>query len=308
MSSAPGGAFGIHEGAYHVSRNELLSWLNQLLNLNYLKVEQCASGAAYCQIMDALFGDVPLKRVNFGAKLEHEYIKNYKVLQSVFQKKNVDKVIPVERLVKGKYQDNLEFLQWSKRFFDVHHNGESEYDPDARRAGAPGVSSYKASPEKPTTSEAKRPAAGRGTSQRRGSSAAEARPAREPASGAAATASSGPATRRKPAAPAAAARSNAYTAELESENQELQLAIDCLEKERDFYFNKLREIEILCQVHESADPTFVQKVTSILWREDEDFVDPAEADNMAQEGSPGAHGVEDAAAAADQSLAEDSGP
>jgi RP/EB family microtubule-associated protein len=38
-----------------VGKNELLTWLNELLQLNYTKVEQCANGAAYCQIMDALY-------------------------------------------------------------------------------------------------------------------------------------------------------------------------------------------------------------------------------------------------------------
>ena len=29
---------------YHISRSELLGWLNNLLGLSYTKVEQCASG------------------------------------------------------------------------------------------------------------------------------------------------------------------------------------------------------------------------------------------------------------------------
>ena len=38
------------------SRTELIAWLNELLQLNYTKVEQCGTGAAYCQIMDSVYG------------------------------------------------------------------------------------------------------------------------------------------------------------------------------------------------------------------------------------------------------------
>lgn len=40
-----------------MSRNELLQWLNELLALNYNKVEQCGTGAAYCQIIDSIYGE-----------------------------------------------------------------------------------------------------------------------------------------------------------------------------------------------------------------------------------------------------------
>jgi hypothetical protein len=46
---------GMMDAAFFVGKNELLSWLNELLQLNYTKVEQCANGAAYCQIMDAIY-------------------------------------------------------------------------------------------------------------------------------------------------------------------------------------------------------------------------------------------------------------
>jgi hypothetical protein len=38
------------------SRTELLQWLNDLLQLNYTKIEQCGTGAAYCQILDSIYG------------------------------------------------------------------------------------------------------------------------------------------------------------------------------------------------------------------------------------------------------------
>ena len=38
--------------------------------------------------------------------------------------------------MKAKYQDNLEMLQWIKRYYDLHSNGDSEYDAVGRRKGA----------------------------------------------------------------------------------------------------------------------------------------------------------------------------
>lgn len=70
------------EGAFFVSRGELLSWVNDLLSLNLSKVEQCATGAVYCQILDAIYpGTVPLGKVKWGAKFDYEFVENYKVLQ-----------------------------------------------------------------------------------------------------------------------------------------------------------------------------------------------------------------------------------
>lgn len=43
-------------------------------------------------------------------------------------------IIPVERLVKGKFQDNFEFIQWFKKFFDANYDGK-EYNPLLARQG-----------------------------------------------------------------------------------------------------------------------------------------------------------------------------
>jgi len=101
-----------------VGRYEVLNWLNDLLKLDYTKIEQACSAAAYCQIMDAIYpGQVPLQKVKFNAMHEYEYVQNFKVLQSVFDKMGIDKYIDVNKLIKGKYQDNFEFLQWIKKIF-----------------------------------------------------------------------------------------------------------------------------------------------------------------------------------------------
>ncbi|ELK27704.1 Microtubule-associated protein RP/EB family member 2 [Myotis davidii] len=47
---------------------------------------------------------------------------------------NVDKVILVEKLVKGRFQNNLDFIQWFKKFYDANYYGK-EYDPVEARQG-----------------------------------------------------------------------------------------------------------------------------------------------------------------------------
>ncbi len=36
---------------------------------------------------------------------------------------NADKIVPVDRLVKGRFQNNFEFI---KKFFDSNYNGQAE--------------------------------------------------------------------------------------------------------------------------------------------------------------------------------------
>ena len=72
--------------------------------------------------MDAIYpGTFNLSKVKWGAKFDYEYVENYKVLQNAFDKNGIKKHIDVscrwfsylfsqvDKLVKAKYQDNLEF-------------------------------------------------------------------------------------------------------------------------------------------------------------------------------------------------------
>lgn len=45
-------------------------------------------------------------------------------------------IIPVEKLAKGRFQDNFEFIQWFKKFFDANYDLH-DYDPVSARSGEP---------------------------------------------------------------------------------------------------------------------------------------------------------------------------
>uniref|UniRef100_A0A0P4ZTW7 Putative Microtubule-associated protein RP/EB family member n=1 Tax=Daphnia magna TaxID=35525 RepID=A0A0P4ZTW7_9CRUS len=109
----------------NLSRHDMLAWVNDCLMSNLTKIEEMCTGAAYCQFMDMLFpGSMMVKKVKYKTNLEHEYIQNFKLLQGSFKKMNVDKIIPIDKLVKGRFQDNFEFVQWFKKFFDANYQGQ----------------------------------------------------------------------------------------------------------------------------------------------------------------------------------------
>ncbi|KAF9889070.1 hypothetical protein FE257_008047 [Aspergillus nanangensis] len=241
------------------SRQELLAWINGLLSLNLTKIEQCGTGAALCQIFDSIFLDVPMSRVKFNVNTEYAYLQNFKVLQNVFTRHQVEKPIPVQQLSKCRMQDNLEFLQWTKRYWDQHYPG-GEYDAVGRRkaSGAPAVSA--AAPRVGSAGAARR-----GTTPTLGS--------RPRVAGAAAGAGA-----------AAAASAAALQQEITSQKE----MIGGLEKERDFYFAKLRDIELLLQTAIEQDPeldkeedTLVKHIQGILYSTEEGFEIPAEGEEGA---------------------------
>ena len=58
---------------------------------------------------------------------------------------------------------------------------------------------------------------------------------------------------------------NAQIEDLNTQLMESKLTIEGLEKERDFYFGKLRDIEVLAQEHENDGGEFVQKALGVLY-------------------------------------------
>ncbi|KAG9031699.1 hypothetical protein FRB95_002438 [Tulasnella sp. JGI-2019a] len=238
-----------------VSPAELLKWLNDLLQINYDKIEQCGTGGAYCQVMDSIYGDVPMTRVKMDAKHGSESTANYKVLQDVFKAHKVEKLIPFHKLPKCEMQDNLEFLRWLKRFWDVTPQGEG-YDPVARRKGAGTNTSTIVSIAPPQ----KLTGAGGLSSTLKG--------------------------HVKPTGLRAASSKDESieNAALKQKVNQLTEALEGTEKERDFYFSKLSDIEVLVESkveslkdEGESDPT-LEQIKTILYATEDGFEIAEEAD------------------------------
>ncbi|XP_016991621.1 microtubule-associated protein RP/EB family member 1 isoform X5 [Drosophila rhopaloa] len=258
----------------NLSRHDMLAWVNDCLQSQFSKIEELCTGAAYCQFMDMLFpNSVPVKRVKFRTNLEHEYIQNFKILQAGFKKMSVDKIIPIDKLIKGRFQDNFEFLQWFKKFFDANYDGR-DYDASAVREGAPMGFGSGAGKSLPGTA-----ASGVASSYRRAPTATT-----RPATTSAVKPISKVLPRTNNAAPAsritAGANStgtvkkndagnsvnNQQIEEMSNQVMDMRINLEGLEKERDFYFSKLRDIEILCQEADDGEAhPLIQKILDILY-------------------------------------------
>lgn len=264
----------------NLSRHEMLAWVNGCLATKYVKIEELCTGAAYCQFMDMMFpGSVILKKVKFKTNLEHEFIQNFKSLQSSFKKMSVDKIIPVERLVKGRFQDNFEFLQWFKKFFDANYNGRSYNAVEARGGEDVGLSSH--TPPGGSMASVNKPAAiptiRAPVANSNNKNTAIIKPAtRQPLP------RQNVNTRAAPPSRVIGSGDSQKVEELNSQIVELRMTVDGLEKERDFYFGKLRDIEVLCQ--ENEDNTFSAKVMDVLYATEDGFAAP---DDDAEDGEDG---------------------
>ncbi|XP_067406592.1 microtubule-associated protein RP/EB family member 3 isoform X2 [Emydura macquarii macquarii] len=239
----------------NLSRHDMLAWVNDSLHLNYTKIEQLCSGAAYCQFMDMLFpGCVHLRKVKFQAKLEHEFIHNFKI-------------IAVERLVKGKFQDNFEFIQWFKKFFDANYDGK-EYNPLLARQGQDVAPSP--NPGDQNVNKPKKPI-GMAVPQRTSPTGPKTMPAPIRVSN---IVPSNITRKNPPAARNGGSEADAQILELNQQLMDLKLTVDGLEKERDFYFSKLRDIELICQEHESENSPVISGIIGILYATEEGFAPP----------------------------------
>lgn len=262
---------GIMDGAFFVGRKEILEWVNRTLALKLAKIEDTAFGGVAIQMVDIMYpGQVPVHQINWGAKQSFEFVGNYKVLQKTFAKLKVDRFVDVDKLIKGKYQDNLEFMQWLKRFFEMSVSEvPADYDPIAQRLRGKGGAAYEklmgsngvvpasaAAPTRTAVATSRtttRPGMSSRTQKENKTNPNPAAPSSRPSSSASVGVKKSSTVAAIPAAITEELASLKVANEAASRTvTELKQEMDGLEKERDFYFDKLRDIEMMLQDKEDA--------------------------------------------------------
>ncbi|GLC46030.1 Microtubule-associated protein RP/EB member 1 [Pleodorina starrii] len=240
----PQTSFGLQDPHYFLGRGEILSWINDTLSLRLNKVEETCNGAVACQLLDVLHpGTVPMAKVDFNANNEYQMINNYKVLQDCFNKLKIDKYVEVARLVKGRPLDNMEFMQWFKAYWDQVTMGQppAPYDGPGRR------SLCKTGDMKASSGGSK--------------AGIKAAPAAAPRAAPAAPAAPRPSIGAKTASPGDRDQMDKLNHQLE----DLRIKADGFEKEKEFYYSKLRDVELLCQTPVISDVAVMKRVQEILY-------------------------------------------
>lgn len=271
-----------------LGRTEYLEWINSSLQLGFKKIEEMCTGAAYCQLFDMMFPRaLSLKKVKFNSRQEYEHIQNFKILQAGFTALKVEKTIPVEKLVKGKFQDNFEFLQWFKEFYYQNYDPErigDSYDPVKERSSS-SAGKKKVIPSTGTKAKIQAPVLR--TTPIKATTAQKKIPAKSP--------------QDLHKSNSASSRPDSVNSELEKqlEDAQVQLAdyeqklqeydvytknsqldLEQATKEREFYFTKLRRIEVITQEYYQEGDKVLEAIQAVLYETEEGFTLPEDEGNQ----------------------------
>ena len=102
------------KNAKSVGRLELLSWINNLCECDYPRVETCCDGIGYAQVLDAMAPSqpFPLHKLNFNAKSKEERIANLKLFQAHLKKLRLPFVPDCTSIANGRFQNNIEVIMF----------------------------------------------------------------------------------------------------------------------------------------------------------------------------------------------------
>ncbi|VDN85540.1 unnamed protein product [Brugia pahangi] len=213
------------------------------------------------------------------------------MLQTVWKELGVKKGVPVERLLRCKFQDNFEFLQWFKKFFDANYDGR-QYDALRARNNEPLPASWTAS-SRPVPPKAHKIA-------RNNSFATSTR--REPCSSGRNIATEIPNTITLQREYELMVSSADFSIDDSEKNyqrnyklnvtyiyclygrsfqiQELKENVRILRNQRHFYHDKVRKIKLLCQNAQDSSVIPREEIMAILYETQENFVAPDQEYNQ----------------------------
>ena len=167
--------------------------------------------------------------------------------------------------MEGRPLDNLEFLQWMKCYYDTSTGGihPTDYDGAERRSQSKGGNAFvkKAAVAGPSRAAAAGSTRAAAAAADKAPAASSSRPTSSRTAGAASAAVGGKSRAMASGAPGGSAQ----VRELTAQNTEMRLAVERTEQEREFYFEKLQDIEFLCQRPEFANQTLTKVVERILY-------------------------------------------
>ncbi|CAL8468842.1 g8383 [Coccomyxa elongata] len=114
-----------------------LAWASDVLGLELHRLDQLQSGAVYLLILDAFHANIiPLSKISLGARYEYEFVYNYRLLKSTFERLNIVKFVDRQRLLSSP-EPHEHLLSWfHQRYIDV--SVRASYDPVKQRQNTQG--------------------------------------------------------------------------------------------------------------------------------------------------------------------------
>ncbi|GKT32694.1 Microtubule-associated protein RP/EB like protein [Aduncisulcus paluster] len=220
--------------AYFIGKKQILDWVNDILKSHYKTIQDLSSGSAFLQILHIMYPKiVNISRVHFEATSVYEKEKNFKLLQYCLDKIGAKIFVDVKNLIKGKPMHTLEL---SQQFFSKF---AGQLKSSEGVAEDPILVRRKAMEQHRKRSM--------GTSYQRGALS-------------------------QSISRSGSLESAAEIAALKDKLVETERVAKAVEREKDFYFGKLRQVEILCQNLEdiSSDVSsevmdFAARIKSILY-------------------------------------------
>jgi len=83
------------------------------METEYTTVETLGDGVAYAQMIDAIHpGSINIFKVNLNTKYPDDCQRNVKLVEDSLKKLQLSQPVSYEKIGKGKFHDNIVFLQW----------------------------------------------------------------------------------------------------------------------------------------------------------------------------------------------------